>query len=188
LSSSGTTGSVPSRPAAAATGASVALGVGFTRLTRIVPPSSPRRESLSPTKERMEERPKTPSVVSLSRVLVARCHGVSAAAARYLAAPDRIESLLCTFDGAERDSHTGSLERVLVHALLRDLLPTSFPRGRSAPPEAGLLFRTRSQPCQRRGCLLRASSCLLRSATGFRRGRPREPERDAYDRLLLPTT
>jgi hypothetical protein len=37
---------------------------GFTRLTRIVPPSSPEGELLPPLRERMEERPKTPSVVS----------------------------------------------------------------------------------------------------------------------------
>jgi len=54
---------------------------GFTRLTRIVPPFSPELKRESPfrpetplalpvtPRERMEERPKTPSVVSLSREL-----------------------------------------------------------------------------------------------------------------------
>jgi hypothetical protein len=33
-----------------------------------------------------------------------------------------------TFDGTERASHTGSLERVLVHTLLRSLPPHGLPR------------------------------------------------------------
>jgi len=53
---------------------------GFTRLTRIVPPSSPEGEHLSfvCTRERMEERPKTPSVVSSVLFACACRHGVSA--------------------------------------------------------------------------------------------------------------
>jgi hypothetical protein len=50
--------------------------------------------------------------------------------------------------GANRDLHTVSLGRVLVHAPLRSRLRAGFPRECLAPPEAGSLFRTHHRSCQ----------------------------------------
>jgi len=108
----------------------------------------------------MEERPKTPSVVSFSCELVLYRHGVPATPTWHLAAPDRIEPLFHTFDGAERDSRTDSLEHVLVHVPLWSLPPASFPRESSTPPEAEPLFRAHHPPCQRPDGLLRASPSI----------------------------
>jgi len=115
---------------------------------------------------------------------VAHRRGISASPTWHLAMPDRIEPWTRTFDGAERDSHTGSLECMLVHALLWSLPPAGFPRESSTPPEAGLLFRSHYPPCQWQGSSPRASSSCLQSALRL----AAENERDAYDRLLLPTS
>jgi len=92
--------------------------------------------------------------------------------------------VLHTFEGAERDPHTGSLERVLVHALLRRLLPTGFPREGLAPPEAELLFRARCPPNVRARA---AHFELARVSYELPCGAPRTTSHDAFDRLLLPT-
>jgi hypothetical protein len=108
----------------------------------------PRGELLSVRREWRNDPRRLPSCrfpASLWPIVVA----VSATPTRHLAASDRIESLTRTFDGTERDSHTDSLERMLVHAPLRGLLPTGFPRERLTPPEAELLFRAHGPPCQR---------------------------------------
>jgi len=64
--------------------------VRFHRETRIVPPS-PRLEEPSPLYEKMEERPKAPSVVSDRLPAFADPFGFSTARTRRLATSDRLE-------------------------------------------------------------------------------------------------
>jgi hypothetical protein len=90
----GTAVSAPSRPAAAARRASV------TRRAGVHPrdqdrPTVPPEGSTAPSspRERMEERPETPFVVSCSCQLAHDRCGIAAAPTRCLAAPDKIEPL-----------------------------------------------------------------------------------------------
>jgi len=158
LSSSGTIGSVPSRPVAAAPHASQASGVGVHPRNQGRPTVLPRRR-VNPLP--LRENGGTTRDVFHRVVFPASFRGIDAAfqphrpdALRHQTGP----SCAChTFDGVNRDSRTVSLGRVLVHAPLWSRLPAGFPRELLAPPEAEPLFRAHRRPCQRDDDLLRAT-------------------------------
>jgi len=184
-SSSGTTASVPSRPAAAAACASVAHEAGFTRLTRIVPLAPSRSPAEARASKKLEERPKTPSVVPISCELPPTHTAFQPCRPSTLRYRSGSKPSSRTFDGADRGSHTVSLGSVLVHAPLRSPLPTGFPRERSAPPGARSFFW---DPTALRVSDRDGYSELAPAAQGSPCGLPLAHERDAYDRRLLPTS
>jgi len=185
VSSAGTVVSVPSRPTAAA---SYAI---LPRSKRIHPPDQDRpavlpRERVtvfSLFRERMEGRPKTPSVVPLScelPLIDVAFQRRRPGALRHQTEPNTWSARLTVRSALRTPIHSG----VCLYTHLCGASSSRVsPRGLGPRPKPSSFSEPTTLRVQRQGGSLRASSPFLRSVLRL----ATETEHDAYDRLLLPT-